>query len=204
MRSAITTTLLAGLVAALLGWGCGDEEARECTDVSAADFDATSGWETSSYAPRTTEGGCYPFRASSEETFGEFISMRTGETAAGSVDACADVITALSCGTYSNGDDTLSFYVADADRLSVDVVGTLQGRAIDTTAFFNPCQPGCLSFVTLETITDDAQKICDIPSQGLATCLFPDSAHSLTFLRASADSVEIRIAGQALPVLGRQ
>ncbi len=193
--------LLIALV--LMAAACGDD-GPECRDVAPADFDATSGWEAASYAPRTTELGCYPFRASSDETFGSFLSMRTADTGASEVAACESLLTAINCGTYSNGSDELSFFVRDADRLSVDVTGRLQGRDIDTVVYFNPCQPGCLSFVSLDTISEQAQKICDIPSQGLAQCLFPESAHSLTLLRAGPDGVEIRIGGEALPVLERQ
>jgi hypothetical protein len=204
LRLALIAASFAGLAGlAGLTAGCGDD-APECRNVAAADFEQQSGWEDPAYAPRTTDLGCYPFRAAADETFGDFISMRTSDTASADVGACVDVLTAINCGTYSNGSDELSFFVRDADRLSVEIVGTLQGRDVDTVAYFNPCQPGCLSFVTLETITDDAQKICDIPAQGLATCLFPETAHSLTLLRAGADGVELRIAGEALPVLERQ
>ena len=193
--------ILAAVAIVLLS-ACGDDT-PECKPVETADFSAQSGWEDPSYAPRTTDLGCYPFRAAADETFGTFLSMRTADTPTSNVDACSDILSAINCGNYSNGSDELSFFVRDADRLTVDIVGSLSGRDIDTTAYFNPCQPGCLSFITLETITPDAQMICDIPAQGLATCLFPDDAHSITLLRAGADGVEVRIGGDALPVLER-
>lgn len=197
-------SLLALFVGSTLALAACGEDAPQCDDVSSEDFQEESGWELTNYSPRTTEQGCFPFRSGADEVFGEFISMRTSETAQNAVDVCEDVLTAINCGTYSNGDDTLSFYVRDADRLQVEVVGTLRGNEVESMVYFNPCQAGCLSFVALDTIAPEAQKICDIPSQGFAECLFPETAHSLTFLRAGEDAVELRVAGETLPVLARQ
>jgi hypothetical protein len=179
---------------------CGDDdEPAECQQIVAADYAVESGWETTSYAPTPTELGCYPYRASATESFGAFLSMRTNSTPTAGIDSCETAIDALNCGTYSGPAGTLTFHIGSADRLSMKVTGKLNGIPVDTMFYFNPCQPGCLAAVTLKTIDDAQQKVCEIPSQN-AVCLFPDTAHTITFGRIGLDSVELRLAGQTYPL----
>jgi len=178
---------------------CGDDEPAECRQIAAADYDTKSGWEAASYAPTPTELGCYPYRASATESFGSFISMRTNATPQSGVDTCMTAMESLNCGTYSGEAGTLTFNIARADRLSIKVVGDFNGTNVDTTSFLNPCQPGCLASVTLQTIDAAQQKVCEIPSQN-AVCLFPDTAHTITFGRVGVDSIELRLAGQSYPL----
>jgi len=175
---------------------CGDDEPAECRQIAAADYDVASGWEATTYAPTPTELGCYPYRSSTAETFGTFLSMRTNATPTAGIDSCETAIEALNCGTYTGPAGTLTFHVGSADRLSMKVSGKLNGIDVDTTLYFNPCQPGCLAAVTLKTIDDAQQKVCEIPSQN-AVCLFPEAAHTITFGRIGLDSVELRLAGQS-------
>ncbi len=178
---------------------CSDDEPAECRQVEPVDYAAKSGWEAATYAPNPTDLGCYPYRASATDTFGSFISMRTSATPQISVDSCADVFDNLNCGTYVGDAGTLTFNVSNADRLSMNVTGNFNGKSVDSTFFFNPCQPGCLAAVTLKTIDAAQQKVCDIPSQN-AECLFPDTAHTITFGRVGVDSIELRLAGQSYPL----
>ncbi len=184
---------------ALVAVGCGAEpepEPIECPAVSSADFDATSGWGDAGYCDAPTELGCFPYHESSEDTCGPFVSMRTTATSEAAVSECESVLEIVNCGTYADDAGTsLSFYVEDAANLAVRVVGTYAGSDVDTTWYFNPCQGGCLSAITLETLSADQQKICEIPRTGKPVCLFPETAHTVTIARVDAASMELRMAG---------
>ena len=181
--------------ATIMVLGCGDDEAPSCPSLSSSDFVVESGWQAASYAPEPTMLGCYPYKVSESLTFGSFISMRTNATTQEQIDACETVLTSLNCGTYTGDAGSLTFRVSSADRATMDVSGKLNGVAVDGKCFFNPCQPGCLAAITLKTVSADQQKLCEIPSQ-VTQCLFPEEAHSITFGRAGADAVEVRLAGQ--------
>lgn len=185
------------LVICALAVGCGDEEAGlpECVEVEASNFAEASGWQANDYAPSTTMLGCYPFHAEANAQFGSFISMRTGEVSDTQVDACETVIETLNCQTYSGEGNELSFFVESEDRLTMRVIGTLGGQDVDNIIYFNPCQPSCLAAITLETIDDNQQKICEIPAQ-VSQCLFPDTAHSFTFERLDGQSISLRLGGK--------
>ena len=75
------------------------------------------------------------------------------------------------------------------------MTGTLDGRSFDTLLHLNPCQPSCLAGITLETIDDEQQKVCEIPRQGLPACLFPETAHNVTFKEAGAERVNLVVGG---------
>lgn len=200
MRS---NALLAVLILGSLVAGCGPDDnnaaAPMCTDVAAADFDDDSGWGSADYCASPSELGCFPFHESTAETCGPFTTMRTSATTASGADACQALLTAINCGTFTDdADTTLSFHVVDADRFTAAVRGTWKGTDVDTTFYFNPCDDGCLSAVTLETVEPAQQKICEIPRQGKPVCLFPDAAHSVSIVRYDAESIELRMAGQAV------
>ena len=175
---------------------CGDDDAGECRQIASTDYGVESGWQAPTYAPTPTELGCYPYRASTTETYGEFISMRTSATTQAGVDSCASVFESLNCGTYTGDAGSLTFNVGSADRLTMKVTGKLNGTNVDTTFYFNPCQPGCLASVSLKTLDAAQQKVCEIPSQN-AECLFPDTAHTVTFGRVGQDGVELRLGGKS-------
>lgn len=177
--------------------GCGGSKAPECPSLDGANFDADSGWNDTSYCASPGELGCFPFHASSADSCGPFITMRTTATGAAEAGACEQLIRQLNCGTYSDGGETsLTFHAATPDRLTMDVFGTYKGVEVDTTFFFNPCKDNCQSAITLDTIAPDQQKICEIPRQGKPVCLFPDTAHPITFVRADASSMVLRTAGE--------
>lgn len=182
-------------------FGCSAEaepEAPACIDVASADFDEDSGWGAQHYCAAPTELGCFPYHESSEDTCGPFTTMRTSATSAEGAAACATLLTSLNCATFASDDGAtrLSFYIADADRFTMRVLGTYKGVAADTTFHFNPCHQNCQAAVTLDTLDTEQQKICEIPRQGKPVCLFPETAHSLTFVRADGGSVVIRTAGE--------
>ncbi len=194
MKSILAWTILTALLLA----SCGDEEEEglpQCVEAEPAAYDETSGWQTDAYAPSSTMLGCYPFHAEANAEFGAFISMRTADTSAMQVDACKTVIDSLNCQTYSGDGNELSFFVESEDRLTMRVIGNLDGRQIDNLLYFNPCQTSCLAAVTLETLNDDQQKICEIPAQ-VSQCLFPESAHSFTFERLDNESISILMGGE--------
>jgi hypothetical protein len=178
---------------------CGSEGEPEavCREDAATGFGENSGWNDASYCDAPTDLGCYPFHESSADTCGPFISMRTSATAQTGADACATLLTSLNCGTYAadDGATTLTFNIASADRFTMRVTGTYRAADVDTTFFFNPCHQACQAAITLDTLDADQQKICEIPRQGKPVCLFPEGAHSMTFVRADGGSVVIRSAG---------
>lgn len=186
----ILSSVMLGMVA------CGDDSAPECKTTTDADFARQSGWEAASYAPTPTALGCYPYKVSEAETFGSFITMRTSATGEAEIAACKTTINALNCGTYRGAAGELTFNVKSADRLSMSVSGTLNGRHVGGVWYFNPCQPSCLAAITLTTVEPMQQTLCEIPSQ-VTQCLFPEDAQSITFARAGADSFELRLAGQS-------
>jgi hypothetical protein len=191
---------LAFVFAALLV-GCGSQNNGEgpvCQSVTASDFQRDSGWGASDYCDVPTDLGCFPYHAGSDDTCGPFVSMRTTENTAEQIDACEALITNLNCGRYTNDDGTtLEFFVEDnASDLATRVVGTYQGQEVDTNFYFNPCHQNCQAAITLETIEPEQQKLCEIPQQGKPVCLFDDTAHSVTFVRADDTSMVIRTAGE--------
>lgn len=194
--------LLAALVIGPTVTGCGADNnggARVCTAAAPADFGADSGWGSAQYCASPSELGCYPFHESAEDTCGPFMTMRTSATTAAGADACQALLTAIDCGTFTDdADTTLSFDIVDADRFTAAVSGTWKGTPVDTTFYFNPCDDGCLSAVTLETIEPAQQKICEIPRQGKPVCMFPEAAHSVSIVRYDTESIELRMAGQAV------
>lgn len=174
------------------------DDGPQCIDLASADFDADSGWDSADYCDAPTDLGCYPWHESAEDTCGPFTTMRTSATTAASAGACETLITSLNCAQFASDDGSsdLTFYAVDPDRFTMRVVGSYHGGAVDTTFYFNPCHQNCLSAVTLDTLDADQQKICDIPRQGKPACLFPETAHSLTFVRADGGSIVLRTAGQ--------
>ena len=177
--------------------GCGKEdEPRECVQHAAGDYDAQTGWQSADYCAVPTDLGCYPFRKGSDDACGDFVTMRTHETADSDAAACRTMLQNLNCGQYRGDDADLTFHVADPERFSMHVTGTFRGVDVDTKFFFNPCQPGCQAAIVLDTIDDSQQKICEIPNMGNPQCLFPESAHTLTFVRADAGSMVVRTAGK--------
>lgn len=179
--------------------GCGEKtsEPPECRAVAATDFDVDSGWGAGDYCAAPTDLGCYPWHESSADTCGPFISMRTTATAAASADACRTLLSSLNCNEYASADgDRLGFYIEDPDRFTMRAVGTYLGAEVDTTFYFNPCHQNCQAAVTLQTLDPNQQKVCDIPIQGKPVCMFPETAHSITFVRADGGSVVLRTSGQ--------
>jgi hypothetical protein len=179
---------------------CGSEKeapAPDCVAVAEADFAQESGWNVTGYCSVPTDLGCYPWHGASEDACGPFTTMRTSVTTQASADACATLLTALNCGEFAEVDGTnrLSFFVEDADRFTMRAIGSYNGADVDTTFYFNPCHQNCQAAVTLEVLDADQQKICEIPRQGEPACLFPETAHSMTFVRADGGSVVLRTAG---------
>ncbi len=189
------------LVACGLLWGCGAKETgpepAQCRAFAAGDFDRDSGWDSAGYCDAATDLGCYPWHESSADTCGPFTTMRTSATPGPSAEACRVLLSSLNCGTYrsEDGDSELGFHILEADRFTMRATGSYRGRAVDTTFFFNPCHQACQAAVTLVALDDNQQTICDIPRQGKPVCLFPETAHSLTFVRADGGSVVLRTAG---------
>lgn len=184
------------LIALSLAACGGEEEARQCLSLDGADFDADSGWNGADYCDAPSVLGCYPFHESDADTCGPFTTMRTSATPADKADACDDLMKALNCGTFADGAGTsLTFHAASPDRFTMDVSGTYKGEDVDTVFYLNPCQDNCQAAITLDTIEPDQQKICEIPSQGKPVCMFPETAHSITFVRADAGSVILRMSG---------
>lgn len=194
MRRVVVTSLL---LLAACGPNENNGEAPMCESVTASAFEEDSGWGASDYCDIPTDLGCFPYFAGADDSCGPFVSMRTSETTADQVQACQSLLTTLNCGTYTNdADTTLEFYIEDADRLSMRVVGTYQDLDVDTVFYFNPCHQDCQAAITLETIEPDQQKLCEIPRQGKPNCLFDEGAHSITLVRADDASMVIRTAGE--------
>jgi len=188
------------LMLAVLLACCGTEDAppepAACVEHAASEYDAASGWG-GDYCNAPTDLGCYPWKEVAADTCGEFVSMRTTATEATAVGECRTLLTSLNCGTYTADDGSeLTFNVLEPDRFTMRAVGTYGGAAVDTTFYFNPCHQSCLSAVTLDTLDPDQQKVCDIPTVGKPVCLFPGTAHSLTFVRADSASLVIRTANK--------
>lgn len=191
-------TILVALGLAACGEKDGTPSAPTCSELASADFQTDSGWGSADYCDVPTDLGCYPWHASTPDTCGPFTTMRTSATPDASATACETIITALNCGEYAaeDGSADLSFFAESADRFTMHVTGTYNGSAVDTTFYFNPCHQNCQAAVTLVTLDPDQQKICEIPRQGKPACLFPETAHSMTFVRADGGSIVIRTAGK--------
>ena len=187
--------LLVVMVAACGEKGPDSRPVPQCTEHAAAEFDEDSGWG-GDYCNAPIDLGCYPWKEVAADTCGEFISMRTTATSASNVQACETLLTSLNCGTYADdAGSELTFHIVQPDLLTMRVTGTYLASPVDTTFYFNPCHQSCLSAVTLDTLDADQQRVCDIPTIGKPVCLFPDTAHSMTFVRADGDSIVVRTTG---------
>ncbi|GEM_PF-4448214 len=178
---------------------CGDdpEAAPECRQIDDALFSKDSGWGAKSYCETPTTPGCYPFFGADEKSCKSFQSMRTEKTSDASVNACKSLMNALNCNLYENENgDNILISVENESQLKINLFGELDGKTINTSMFLNPCQPSCLSGITLKTISNDQQKICEIPRQGLPICLFPEAAHNITFRQADANRLNIVLGGE--------
>lgn len=190
------------LALAVLAAACGKEEnngtAPECVNFVEEDFDAQTGWESGDYCAAPTDLGCFPYHESEPDTCGPFDTMRTSATAPDDATDCRTLLQTINCSTFTDSaGTTLGFYVREPEKFAVEVSGTYKDAPVDTTFYFNPCQDGCLSAVTLDTIEPDQQKVCEIPRQGKPACQFPPTAHTVTISRYDSESMEIRMAGQS-------
>lgn len=182
----------------LIVCACGSEkddmQTIECISVG-DDFTTDSGWGASDLCDDSQIGACYPFFGNNTESCEPFVSMRTDASDDASIDSCKLVMETLNCNTYVGDTGDVTFHVETEDRLTMRMLGTLNGRAFDTILHLNPCQPGCLAGISLDTLDDDQQKICEIPRQGFTTCLFPETAHNVTFREVNRDRLNLVLAG---------
>ena len=186
--------------ALLLLAACGTNEAEPiaCEEAVASEFSIDSGWGSADYCAAPTDLGCFPFHESAVDTCGPFTTMRTSATSDAAAAACQTIVTSLNCGIYESEDKSsrLTFNLGEPDKFMMRVRGKYQGADVDTIFYFNPCHQNCQAAITLKTLDPDQQKICDIPRQGKPACLFPETAHSMTFVRADGGSLVIRTAGE--------
>lgn len=183
----------------LVVFSCGDSEtsAPECREIEEKKYTNDTGWGASDYCEAPTKLGCFPFFGSSSTSCKSFHSMRTASTPDTGIDACKTLMGALNCNAYtSENGDSIRFSIEHEGELRMHIFGKIDGVSVDTSLFLNPCQTNCLSGISLETINPIQQKICEIPRQGLPKCLFPDSAHNITFRQADAHRVNIVLGGK--------
>ncbi len=178
---------------------CGDDPnaAPECRAVEDNAFSKDTGWGAVDYCEAPTTTGCFPFFGSTKNSCKSFQSMRTEKTQDASVNACKTLMNSVNCNRYENENgDNLTFTVLEEGQLKINLFGSLDGTQINTSVYLNPCQSSCLSGITLETLSSNQQKICEIPRQGLPECLFPETAHNITFRQADATRVNVVLGGK--------
>ena len=179
---------------------CGDDPqtAPECREVEDNAFAKDGGWGAADYCQAPTMPGCFPFFGATKNSCKSFQSMRTEKTTDTSVQACKSLMSAINCNLYENDEtgDNLKITVEDEGQLKINLFGSLDGVDVNTSVYLNPCQSNCLSGITLKTIAPDQQKICEIPRQGLPECLFPETAHNITFRQADANRVNVVLSGK--------